>query len=201
MACNVRWEAERIPLGTSVIAQEFSAGKPEPTLLDKVKQQTTDDVETALLQNEQQGHPQQEQSGRNKRADNNALYEVQQKLQELLAEELKLGSFELDHHGQQLNIRIQEHGTFASGSAYLAVGIGTKDCRHWSGTRGYSRAGECGRTHRQQIGKQRIIFRHPGIVFSTRHCGGSGAENPLITWPVAGYRIRRFQAACCQRQQ
>ena len=41
-------KAKEIPKGTSVIAKEFSPGKPDPTVLNQVRQQTTADLQRHL---------------------------------------------------------------------------------------------------------------------------------------------------------
>lgn len=112
-------EAEQIPMGTSVIKQEFSPAISEPTLLNQVKQQTQEQEMRNLAANQVAGEKEDEKSGRNRDAQNNAQYELMQKLQQTLSEELARGRFELDQYGQQLIIRINEQGSFSSGSGYL----------------------------------------------------------------------------------
>jgi chemotaxis protein MotB len=112
-------QAERVPLGSSVIAQEFSAGIPEPTILDEVKQHSDEQDNLNLAVNTDVGEIAEELSGRDRKAKNDARSELQRNLQDLLEGQLNTGSFELDNQGQQLIIRIHEKGTFASGSGFL----------------------------------------------------------------------------------
>lgn len=112
-------ELEQIPLGTSIIAQDFSAGIPTPTLLDEVKQSTSETQAPDLAINPEASDTHKKQSGRDKNARDLALYAVQLKLERLLEEQIAQGRFELDNQGQQLVIRISENGTFASGSGFL----------------------------------------------------------------------------------
>jgi chemotaxis protein MotB len=45
---QAEYRAEDVPKGTSIIAQEFSPGKPEPTPLNEIWQKTTDDSRSSL---------------------------------------------------------------------------------------------------------------------------------------------------------
>lgn len=111
--------AQDIPKGTSVIAQEFSPATTTPTPLNEIRQHSTDRIEPELRVEDPAEDRDADKTGRNKQDSNPALYELQQELQKTLAKELSTGSFELDNQGQQLVIRINENGGFASGSAFL----------------------------------------------------------------------------------
>ncbi len=41
-------KAIEVPKGTSIIAQEYSSGKPDPTILDEVRQKTIDEEKQTL---------------------------------------------------------------------------------------------------------------------------------------------------------
>jgi chemotaxis protein MotB len=110
---------ELVPLGTSIITQDFSAGIPTPTLLDEVKQSTSETRAPDLAINPEASDTHKDQSGRDKDAKELALFAVQRQLESLLEEQIAQGRFELDNQGQQLVIRISEKGTFASGSGFL----------------------------------------------------------------------------------
>ncbi|MFT5674188.1 MAG: chemotaxis protein MotB [Paraglaciecola sp.] len=110
---------EQIPMGTSIIAQDFSAGIPTPTLLDEVKQITSETEMSNLAINPQSTDTKKQRSGRDKDATNHEIYAVQRRLEVLLEKHIAQGRFELDNQGQQLVIRISEKGTFASGSGFL----------------------------------------------------------------------------------
>lgn len=112
-----------IPKGTSVIAQEFSPGKPEDTPFSRIEQVTFEqqhskmDVAAPSKQDEKH-YP---DKNPNDQHDNKkpATGLLAQQIANTLAEELQAGQFELDNQGQQLIIRIQENGSFASGSGFL----------------------------------------------------------------------------------
>ncbi|WP_163835420.1 type VI secretion system protein TssL, long form [Spartinivicinus ruber] len=115
-----------IPKGTSVIQQEFSPGRPEPTPLNTIQQQTTEvtkqDLETSLEQFEASEGVQNEKF--------QELIEIMQQLQEeldqeamklanSLREEIDKGNVEVETKGRKIVIRVQEKGSFPSGSAEL----------------------------------------------------------------------------------
>lgn len=109
-----------IPRGTSVIAQEFSSAITEPTILDVVKQQSFDTESPSLSPSgstSEEDLPNNSSNQVNKKA--NQLFQLQEQITEKLKEELNRGQFEMENLGQQLVIRIQENGTFASGSGFL----------------------------------------------------------------------------------
>ena len=110
---------EHIPKGTSVIAQNFSAGIPTPTLLDEVKQITTKTDAQNLAVNPEFLDTKTKPSGQHEDARKHQLDAVQRRLKILLEKHIAQGRFELDNQGQQLVIRMSEKGTFASGSGFL----------------------------------------------------------------------------------
>jgi len=142
-------EVKDIPKGTSIIAQEFSPGKPQPTVIEAVMQQTIDvtketiefdepddddpnegegedsnkgeGVEDSLAASDEQAS---EQSVEEALAQAEA--EAQEKAEELaisiateLQEELNDGLVELRAKGTYVMIRIREKGSFASASDTL----------------------------------------------------------------------------------
>ncbi|WP_115717464.1 flagellar motor protein MotB [Gallaecimonas mangrovi] len=139
-----RIEVKDIPKGTSVIAQEFSPGRPQPTPIETVQQQTMEMTQQSL---EFQNGESQYVGGENTQRDNKMggeaatsgeqstvessedsqqQQEQQQESSELartmaqaLSSEIKDGAIELEALGQQLVIRIREQGSFPSGSAFL----------------------------------------------------------------------------------
>jgi chemotaxis protein MotB len=121
-----------IPKGTSVIAQEFAPGKPEPTIIETIQQKTDDitqqslDFETAEEEPESQSDNGEAGAGDIKlqgmeisRAPNAASEELAKQLAQALREELNSGQVELEAHGRIVIIRIREKGSFPSGSARL----------------------------------------------------------------------------------
>lgn len=122
--------ADEVPKGTSIIAQEFSPGRPEPTPINEIYQRTQDITEMSLevLTSEEYDIKQGE-------LDDSAMKEqVTHRLQELiketqqdardLAEKLQSqiisGQIEIETRGRQIIIRIREKGSFRLGSADLA---------------------------------------------------------------------------------
>lgn len=132
-----------IPKGTSVIAQEFSPGKPDPTPINEVRQSTTDvtkntlDVriddtgtnETGLGFDRRQPGPDTEA-----RADEESLKELlKTKIEALIGEteddarvlakslkkEISSGKVDVETRGRRIIIRVREQGSFPSGSAEL----------------------------------------------------------------------------------
>ncbi|MGR5093601.1 flagellar motor protein MotB [Vibrio maritimus] len=137
-----RLEVKDIPKGTSIIAQEFRPGRPEPTPIDVIMQQTIDITQQTL--EFQEGDS--DRAGGNQRddgkitggqtadrtqknqigtasAENEQQNEDLEKLEELikqaLQQEINQGAVEVENLGQQLVIRIQEKGAFPEGSAFL----------------------------------------------------------------------------------
>ena len=121
-------EVKDIPKGTSVIAQEFRPGRPEPTPIDAIMQQTVALTETEL--DFQSGEA--DQAGGKERPDGKlsggeSVQPVQQTqpsaLAKTLAEQMRAqiqdGTIEIEALGQQIIIRIREKAAFPSGSAFL----------------------------------------------------------------------------------
>lgn len=112
--------AEDIPLGTSIIAQEFSAGKPTPTVVDEVRQETQEEEKQTL---EFTDALVEEVDARNETdSDLSAEAEAQaqadaQKLREALDEEIRQGMIQVEAKGSTIVIRIREKGSFPSGLA------------------------------------------------------------------------------------
>lgn len=121
-----------IPKGTSIIAQEFSPGKPEPTPITEIFQRTEDITQMSLEVRDSQEYDLER--GELDQSDS-AEKRLQQVLQELieqtrqdaaeLADKLKdrisNGELEIETRGRQIIIRIREKGSFESGSATLAA--------------------------------------------------------------------------------
>ena len=120
-----------IPKGTSVIAQEFSPGRPEPTPINEMWQHTEDITEISLENRTadefdiEQGDEGME-SGvkmRIKQRLEELLNETEQDAYELagaLSEQIAEGQVEIETRGRLIIIRIREKGSFISGSAEMA---------------------------------------------------------------------------------
>ena len=134
-------EVKDIPKGTSVIAMEFSPGKPQPTPIETIQQVTTEVTRQELeFQDGESAHAggkqrqQGEQSGgqatsssvnmasasdASDSANKENIDEQLKKIAEKMEQEILDGAIELESLGQQITIRIRENGSFAAGSAFL----------------------------------------------------------------------------------
>ncbi|NKF50132.1 flagellar motor protein MotB [Shewanella sp. WXL01] len=134
-------EVKDIPKGTSVIALEFRPGKPDPTPIEIINQQTNEMTQQTIeyqAGDESSAGGVQKQSGEQRGG--NAAATAQQtaeavkkdaassqenineqvkKMAEQLNEEIVDGAIEIESLGQQIIIRIREKGSFASGSGFL----------------------------------------------------------------------------------
>lgn len=139
-------EVKDIPKGTSIIAQEFRPGKPEPTPIEVIQQQTMEMTQQMLefqAGDETSAGGRQEQRGDERggqsqstadelsaatmeqaqeqmeQAQQEQVNELVKKIAEQLEQEIQDGAIELESLGQQVTIRIRENGSFPSGSAFL----------------------------------------------------------------------------------
>lgn len=120
-----------VPKGTSIIAQEFSPGRPEPTPINEIWQKTEDLTEMSLeVECSEEYSLEQGTDG----MEAGVQVQVKQKLEELLeqtrsdayelagalSEQIAAGQVELETRGRLIIIRIREKGSFISGSAEMA---------------------------------------------------------------------------------
>jgi chemotaxis protein MotB len=133
-------EVKDIPKGTSVIAMEFRPGRPEPTPIDTIQQQTTDMTQEMLefqAGNEdsaggsqkqrgeerggaaQQTASDQQSSDSSQSASQEEVAERTKKVAQQLEKEIVDGAIEMESLGQQITIRIRENGSFSAASAFL----------------------------------------------------------------------------------
>lgn len=134
-------EVKDIPKGTSVIALEFRPGRPDPTPIEIINQQTNEMTEPVLdLQagedDSSGGTQQQNGSQRGGEASATAqetadavkaeaaaaqdkINQQVKKMAQELNKEITDGAIEIESLGQQIIIRIREKGSFASGSGFL----------------------------------------------------------------------------------
>lgn len=108
-----------IPQGTSPVFQHFTPGKPEPTDLDEVRQSTT---EMELFLDREPGTQPGEQTSGEATA---AALAYAQSLEDVLREEIRSGQLDVqvDPGKRQIIMRIEERGSFASGSAKLTYAM------------------------------------------------------------------------------
>ena len=97
-------EADEIPKGTSIVAQEFSPGRPDQTVMNVMKQQTSDDSNTYV----------------------EVVEDLRVEVEELLelargelSSEIEQQILEVLPYNNGVMLRIQEHNSFASGSAVV----------------------------------------------------------------------------------
>ncbi|GGW85734.1 flagellar motor protein MotB [Alteromonas halophila] len=132
-------EVKDIPKGTSVIAMEFRPGRPDPTPIETIQQQTIEmtqqmlefqagDEDSAGGRQKQRGTQRGGQSRQtadaqsasaSQSADESEVNELMKKVAQQLQKEILDGSIEMESLGQQLTIRIRENGSFSAGSAFL----------------------------------------------------------------------------------
>lgn len=98
--------AETIPMGTSAVFDRFSPAEPQPTLRDEVRQSTT--VERARLDTLRE----QLQARMDQR-----IEALQVQVEEALRFAIDEGGVRVERDGANVLIRIDEQGTFPSGSA------------------------------------------------------------------------------------
>ncbi|ELB2248895.1 TPA: flagellar motor protein MotB [Vibrio parahaemolyticus] len=139
-------EVKDIPKGTSIIAQEFRPGRPEPTPIDVIMQQTMDITQQTLEFHEGES----DRAGGTKRdegkltggqspetstqSNQSAESDMQQQQSEEMSQEMETlmesiknalereieqGAIEVENLGQQIVIRMREKGAFPEGSAFL----------------------------------------------------------------------------------
>jgi len=141
-----RLEVKDIPKGTSIIAQEFRPGRPEPTPIDVIMQQTIDITQQTLEfhegESDRAGGTQRDegkltggqspdtstQNNQNSESDNQQqqsaelseeLETIMESIKKALEREIEQGAVEVENLGQQIDIRIREKGAFPEGSAFL----------------------------------------------------------------------------------
>jgi len=129
-------KATGIPKGTSVIAREFSPGKPENTPINVVRQNTIDSNKQTLdVLDRKQGTEFEKQLA--ELTDEEAAEVLEKRLEKLLAEtkadadrlaeslkeEIDKGMIDVSNEGRNITIRIRELGSFGSASATLRPGF------------------------------------------------------------------------------
>lgn len=132
-------EVKDIPKGTSVIAMEFRPGRPDPTPIETIQQQTIDMTQPTLefqagdedssggrqtQRGDQRGGQAQQTASdsaasSSQSSDKEQDNEMMKKVAEQLQKEIADGSIEMESLGQQITIRIRENGSFSAGSAFL----------------------------------------------------------------------------------
>ncbi len=125
-------DVNEVPKGTSIIAQEFSPGKPEPTPINEIFQSTQDITQMSLEVRDSQeydierGEPDMEESAKQRLQSilEELVEQTREDARELagkLEDRIANGEIEIETEGRQIIIRIREKGSFESGSATLAA--------------------------------------------------------------------------------
>lgn len=133
-----------IPKGTSIIAQEFSPGKPDPTPLVEIRQKTIEELNQTLDFDKIRSDGEKESNKKGKKSEvsgkklqkeesnkqlkspeenQTGVNEIAKMLAEALAQEILEGKVEIEAHNQRVIVRILEEGSFESGSAILKLGF------------------------------------------------------------------------------
>lgn len=130
-------EVKDIPKGTSVIAQEFRPGRPEPTPIETIMQKTIDVTQAKLDfhkgESDQAGGGKATSTASQKAAQAAAkaaakaaaqtaakqTYQSAKRIAKQMREQIRDGAIEVESLGQQIIIRVREKGAFPSGSAFL----------------------------------------------------------------------------------
>ena len=101
-------EVRTIPKGTSVVAQEFSPGRPEPTPINTIRQFTIDSNRNTLdlVEREVEEIERARDQARNLRI--------------ALAEEIERGDVEIETEGTQIIVRIMEQASFLPGTVEVS---------------------------------------------------------------------------------
>lgn len=115
--------ADQIPMGTSVIAQEFSPGRPQPTPISEIYQQRTElpplDAEAAENAESAPAVDLTEQMKENIQVLIRQTEDAAAALAGQLQAEISKGEVEIETRGRTIVLRIRERGSFGSGSADL----------------------------------------------------------------------------------
>ncbi len=123
-------EVKDIPKGTSVIAQEFSPGRPDPTPLNEVRQTTTDTLQSTLDVLCEAGESESREDQQTTHSGSAAAEQIMERLIAMtqadavevaaeLKEEIAQGAVEVETKNRRIVIRVKEQGSFPSGSATL----------------------------------------------------------------------------------
>lgn len=117
-------KVEDVPKGTSIIAQEFSPGRPEPTPLNEVRQMTINNAMNTLDVRSKEGEndtPDQLKGQLDKelKKQEEEAKEDAVQIAATLALEVGNGSIEVETESRKVIIRIKENGSFESGTAEL----------------------------------------------------------------------------------
>jgi len=113
-------KVKNIPKGTSMIAREFSPGKPEPTVVNTVRQFTINANMNSLDLTERNKEKKKQEEQEKKRAKEiKEAEDTAKKLREALAKEIDEGKVLIRSEKAAVIVHILEKDSFASGEAEL----------------------------------------------------------------------------------
>ncbi len=99
--------ADIIPMGTSPVLQQFSPGRPQPIPVDEIRQRTTQELPTLA-------------AGDIDSRVETRLDAIEQQLAQTISDVDPDSQVEVERDGLEIVIRIDEQGSFASGSAQVS---------------------------------------------------------------------------------
>lgn len=111
--------ADDVPMGTSIIAQHFSPAQTEPTLLSDVKQ-STNQKSTELDVSAEDKEKLKKEIMQEKLQE---IHDQAEKIMASLHDEIIQGLVTVETEGLKIILRINEKGSFPSGSAVLKAGF------------------------------------------------------------------------------
>lgn len=124
-------KVKQAPKGTSIIAKEFSPGKPVPTKIRIMKQDTTNRMKQNIkftdsksMNNKAREAIKKELEKETKAKEKKKTEDTIKRIKASLKQEIKKGTIEVEGHNQEIVIRISEKGSFPSGSATLNKSFG-----------------------------------------------------------------------------
>lgn len=126
------------PMGTSIIFDKFSPGEPQPTVLDEIRQQTSqEDPKLKTQQNDATDKNDSPDKGQSpddvlsekiekliQQAKEQQVDKSAEQLAEVLQSQLASGQVQMEKGDEHILIRIEEKGSFGSGSADLTPELG-----------------------------------------------------------------------------
>lgn len=123
---------KEIPKGTSIIAQEFSPGRPQPTPLNEVRQSTSETMQNTLdvLCSPGKSESREDAQDQQSAAASDHSAEILERLvsmtqadavevASMMKEDIQNGAVEVETRNRRIVIRVKEQGSFQSGSATL----------------------------------------------------------------------------------
>ena len=111
--------ATEIPMGTSIIAQHFSPAQTQPTPIEEVKQSTNQQTTKLDVSVEEMEQVKQKML----KAKIGEIEDQAEKIKSSLAQEIDKGLVSVERDGLKIIVRINEKGSFASGTAVLKAGF------------------------------------------------------------------------------